>query len=406
MVKVIGATFVGLAAAGGKLALTWEDCGDASTHGKTDTVEPSEIVIGQDTTIVGSGSTDKEISSGSFTMKLSASMGIKDTYDGKICEAKEFKMPLNIGTVSWAGMDCPVVVGPSTVKIGVHMASILPAALAKADLALVALDQDGEQAVCVNTHLKKEESAEALKSCTGADDPAVTEARCYHGHGGALGLTENVDVKIVDYASGKGHINVAGDGIESFTCDNKVFSKSGQAITTDLSDCQPSGISIPAIAYCSDQDTIKVTVKDDVVPLPISAQLERVDCASREAAASCSGDADPDVSSPRCYHGSGGALGLTENVDVKISDLSGGAGHIDVTGDGIEAFTCSNKAFTKSGQAISTDLSDCAPKGITISAVNYCSDQDTVKVTVKDDTVPLPISATLKKVACASAVEV
>jgi len=244
------------------------------------------------------------------------------------------------------------------------------------------------------------------KACSGSDDPEVSSARCYHGSGGALGLTESVDVKIVDYASGQGHINVAGDGIESFTCDNKVFSKSGQAITTDLSDCQPSGISIPAIAYCSDQDTIKVTVKDDVVPLPISAQLSRVDCASREAAASCSGDADPDVSSPRCYHGSGGALGLTENVDVKISDLSGGAGHIDVSGDGIEAFTCSGKDFTKSGQSINTDLSDCQPEGITISKVNYCSDQDTIKVTVKDDTVPLPVTATLKKVDCSSTVEV
>merc|ERR1719454_2684574 len=71
-------------------------------------------------------------------------------------------MPLNIGTVSWAGMSCPVAVGPSTVQAGVHMASILPAALAKADLALTALDQDGEQAVCVNTHLVKESLSSSL----------------------------------------------------------------------------------------------------------------------------------------------------------------------------------------------------------------------------------------------------
>jgi len=265
-------------------------------------------------------------------------------------------------------------------------------------------DQDGEQAVCVNTHLKKEMEVE--KACTGSSDPEVTDALCYHGHGGALGLTENVDVKIVDYANGAGHINVAGDGIEAFTCDNKDFSKAGQAITTDLSDCAPSGITIPEIAYCSDQDTIKVTVKDETVPLPISAQLARVDCASRQAGASCSGTAEPDVSSPRCYHGSGGALGLTENVDVKLRDYSNGAGHIDVSGDGIEAFTCSNKDFSKAGQDISTDLTDCQPKGITISKVSYCSDQDTIKVTVKDDTVPLPVTATLKKVDCASSIEV
>jgi len=246
-------------------------------------------------------------------------------------------------------------------------------------------------------------SADELEAtCSGSADPAVTEAMCYHGSAGALGLTENVDVKITDYTSGNGHINVNGDGIEAFTCESKPFTKSGQDISTDLSDCAPSGITIPTIKYCSDQDTVKITVKDTAVPLPISTQLKRVSCASREALASCSGSADPDVSSPRCYHGSGGALGLKENVDVKILDLASNAGHIQVSGDGIESFTCSNKPFTKSGQAINTDLSDCAPDHITIPTINYCSDQDSIKVVVKDDTIPLPVSATLKKVDCAS----
>jgi len=48
------------------------------------------------------------------------------------------------------------------VKVGVHMASLLPAALAKADLALTAQDQDGEPAVCVNTHLVKESLSSGL----------------------------------------------------------------------------------------------------------------------------------------------------------------------------------------------------------------------------------------------------
>merc|ERR1712232_1455165 len=134
--------------AGGKLALTWEDCGDASTHGHTVDVQPTEIVIGQDTTITGTGSTDKAISSGSFTIKV--------TYTGKICEAAEFKMPLGIGTLSWAGMACPVAVGPATIGVGVKMASALPAALAKADVSMTGVDQDGEPALCVNTHLTRE----------------------------------------------------------------------------------------------------------------------------------------------------------------------------------------------------------------------------------------------------------
>merc|ERR1712156_1092398 len=96
--------------------------------------------------------------------------------------------------------------------------------------------------------------------------------------------------------------------------------------------------------------------KDKAVPLPISAQLKRVDCASAEALASCSGSDDPDVSSPRCYHGSGGALGLTENVDVKISDYT------------VAAVDCSTAAcpdqcqcgLDKCGDAINSCLADSA----------------------------------------------
>lgn len=246
-------------------------------------------------------------------------------------------------------------------------------------------------------------SASDVTSCSGTDDPVLTGPICYHGKGGALGLTETVDVKIDDFASnGAGHIEVVGAGIEGFTCSNKEFTKSGQDITTDLSDCQPDGISIPAIKYCSDQDTIKVTVKADAVPLPVTATMQKVDCASRQALATCSGTDDPVVTEPMCYHGSGGALGLTETVDVKIDDFAAGAGHMEVAGDGIAGFTCANKEFSKGGQDITTDLTDCQPDGIAISAIKYCSDQDTIRVTVKADAVPLPVSATMQRVACAS----
>lgn len=123
------------------------------------------------------------------------------------------------------------------------------------------------------------------------------------------------------------------------------------------------------------------------------------------AAAGCTGSGEPDVSQPRCYHGKAGALGLTESVDVTLKDFAAGNGHIDVSGGGIEDFSCSNHAFSKSGQAINTDLTDCVPTAITVKSVKYCSDDDTVQVTVADKAVPLPITATLKKVDCGSAVE-
>jgi len=155
MAKVVFASLLGVASAGGNLALTWKDCGDASTHAKVEHVQPSEVVIGQATTITGTGTTDKKVESGTFTMKLTASLGIKETYTGKVCEAKEFEMPLGLGTLSWAGLTCPVAVGPSSVKIDVKLASTVPASLAKADVAITAIDQDREPLLCVNNHLQK-----------------------------------------------------------------------------------------------------------------------------------------------------------------------------------------------------------------------------------------------------------
>ena len=45
----------------------------------------------------------------------------------------------------------------------------------------------------------------------------------------------------------------------AFTGLGKVFTKSGVKITTDLSDCQPDGITITVIDFCSFQDVVKVT---------------------------------------------------------------------------------------------------------------------------------------------------
>jgi cathepsin L len=121
------------------------------------------------------------------------------------------------------------------------------------------------------------------------------------------------------------------------------------------------------------------------------------------AAASCKDSADPaDITSDVCYTGSAGALGLKETVTVTIHDFASSAGHIDVVGSGIEDISCKGKAVSKSGQDLSTDLADCLPSAVSITSIKYCSDSDEISVTVKDKSVPIPVSATLKKADCAS----
>jgi len=120
------------------------------------------------------------------------------------------------------------------------------------------------------------------------------------------------------------------------------------------------------------------------------------------AGASCTGTADPVITGDTCYSGSAGALGLTETVTVTIHDFADAKGHVDVIGSGIEAITCKGKGVTKSGQDLTADLDDCLPSAVAITGLKYCSDSDEIRVTVKDKSVPIPVSATLKKTDCAS----
>jgi len=170
----------------------------------------------------------------------------------------------------------------------------------------------------------------------------------------------------------------------------------------DLSDCLPKDITVPDVKYCSDTDTLSISLKDKNVPLPIEATLQKVSCATpvvEVPAWGCSGEGDPAAAT--CYEGTDGALGVKETVKLQVKEYSNGAGKLDLTGSGKLGFTCTDHSFTKSGQEVSVDLSDCLPKDITVPDVKYCSDTDTLSVSVKDKNVPLPIKATLKKVSCA-----
>jgi len=135
---------------------------------------------------------------------------------------------------------------------------------------------------------------------------------------------------------------------------------------------------------------------------PPASELE-VETAKMEAVrTACTGSDDPKGTFPQCYEGSAGAFGVKEDVKVSLLTYADGKGTLDLTGSGIEGITCKGKSFTKSGQTISPAISDCLPSVVEVKSVNYCSDTDTVAVTVKDTKVPIPISCTLKKVACAS----
>jgi len=153
---------VGTAAAGGSLSLSFKDCG--AKHSVTKDVQPTTLELGANTAITGTGSLDKEVSGGTYDMELKAGGGLIDShFTGKNCEAKDFTLPLGLGTLSWDGISCPLAAADS-VAIGFHtkLASSLPAALATSDIHLASQDQDGESVLCVDLHLAKQQLGEEV----------------------------------------------------------------------------------------------------------------------------------------------------------------------------------------------------------------------------------------------------
>ena len=144
ILDVLKDEFVG----GGKLSLTWSDCGDADTHGKVTSLTPDKMELGEKTTVTGTGNVDEDISGGTFSIHLSAFM-VSETYEGDICEAKTFDMPMGMGTVTWNGMPCPSSAGDISLSTDILLSSSIPSSLAKSTVAISATHTNGDKLVCM-----------------------------------------------------------------------------------------------------------------------------------------------------------------------------------------------------------------------------------------------------------------
>jgi cathepsin B len=150
-------------AAAGSLGITWSDCGSSSTHAKATDVQPTSLPLGADTAIKGTGTLNKQVTAGTYDMEVKAGGGLVDShFKGNNCESKSFDLPLGLGTLSWDGLKCPQATGDVSIGFHTKLASALPPALATSTIALRAVDQDGEDLLCVDLNLKSQESFEEI----------------------------------------------------------------------------------------------------------------------------------------------------------------------------------------------------------------------------------------------------
>jgi len=152
MGSVIAASLLVSAQAGGKVDLTFDDCGDASTVGTIKDLQPRELTLGGTTTLVGSGELTQDVSGGNFAFTAKA-LGVTVISDGgDLCQDKSIKLPLGVGSFDYKTAGCPLKAGDVSLTFDATLAGAIPSQIAKLDIAVTATGSDGTKALCANIH--------------------------------------------------------------------------------------------------------------------------------------------------------------------------------------------------------------------------------------------------------------
>jgi C1A family cysteine protease len=194
---------------GGTLNLTWEDCGDATYHGKISGIDKTSITLGEQTTVTGSGTVDEAVAGGDFTISAKAGP-ITQKYSGKVCEAKEFDLPLGLGKVNWQGLSCPAAAGDLSVAVGIKLASIIPSSMAKADVSVTATGSSADdKLLCMTLH-----TAPAVAAGSAWEDFKAKYGKYYNGADEDAKRHQIFDanVEFINAENAKGHSYTLGVG--------------------------------------------------------------------------------------------------------------------------------------------------------------------------------------------------
>merc|ERR1712061_365968 len=124
-------------------------------------LSPSQLTLGQNTHITGSGNLDKAESAGSGAIKVKAGP-ISENYELDLCSGKTINLPLGLGSVFWAGLTCPVAPGAVSIGVDIKLSSVIPAGVAKATIDVTGTSDTGDNLVCLEITASP---AQTLRSC-------------------------------------------------------------------------------------------------------------------------------------------------------------------------------------------------------------------------------------------------
>jgi len=132
----------------GNIPLSYEDCGDASTHAKITGLTPASVVPGQKTKITGSGNLDVDVSGATFQTKTTFTGGDLLSCSGDAAQKKKCGMgPL--GSLTFDGLQFPVKKGQASISMDLALSGLIPASLASTETTVSASTKNGDKLFCI-----------------------------------------------------------------------------------------------------------------------------------------------------------------------------------------------------------------------------------------------------------------
>merc|ERR1712232_1037316 len=155
------------------LAVTYADCGDASTHAQVTDLQPSKITSGQTNTLTGTGSLDEDVNGATFSAVVKAQGVQVASCNGDASQDVTCQLPLGTGSITLKKQTFPMAKGTVELPVDIQLSSLIPASLATTSTHVTAVSDTGDKLVCLDVNTAK--VSEILAS---AVDLAVTYADC------------------------------------------------------------------------------------------------------------------------------------------------------------------------------------------------------------------------------------
>jgi len=126
----------------GRVSVKWNDCSNGKAASKISTLTPSFFGLSGKTSLVGSGTLSRAISTGNVTVKMASGLMGFTFFDfsGDICGRKKEYSLDGLMSLTWEGLSCPVQAGNYSATVGVEIARAIPALAASTTTTVVGTD--------------------------------------------------------------------------------------------------------------------------------------------------------------------------------------------------------------------------------------------------------------------------